>query len=209
MLLIVLTPDKTLNNEPDIVNDLFRSGLQKLHLRKPLFSVPDYSAYLRRIDRRYHGRVVVHGAYGLLPVFGLGGIHLSSHARGSEALMQSIRHVPPAIISASFHSWQEVGQNDLAYKYVFISPVSDSISKAGYKAAIDLNGAMETKQRLAQGGRYCPAIIGLGGVGAGQIKLLDRHGFDGGAVLGAIWGAEDPVGEFLKINKEVILAERR
>jgi thiamine monophosphate synthase len=45
--------------------------------------------------------------------------------------------VDKVAISGSFHSWEEIRANRFPYTYVFISPVYDSISKAGYKAAID------------------------------------------------------------------------
>jgi thiamine-phosphate pyrophosphorylase len=99
--------------------------------------------------------------------------------------------LPTTDISTSFHSWQEIKENNHPYKYVFISPVFDSISKKDYKAGIDLLGATTVKNELAESGKYCPGIIGLGGVDAQSIKTLHEYGFDGAAMLGAIWNVDN------------------
>jgi thiamine-phosphate pyrophosphorylase len=196
MQLIVITPEKATVNEIEIVNQLFSNGLQRLHVRKPLFMVEEYRRYIERIDPQYYNRLVIHGCFELSEEFKLGGIHLNSSMRNDKVLLQSIKHISSSLVSSSFHGWAELLEQDLPYGYVFISPVFDSISKEGYKAGIDLKGAMETKHALASRQKVCPAIIGLGGVGAGQLKVLDDHGFDGAAMLGAIWQAGDPVSAF-------------
>ena len=91
--------------------------------------------------------------------------------------------------------------NERPYGYVFISPVFDSISKAGYKAAIDLQQCAAVRQEVIKARGYCPQIIGLGGVGAEQVRILQANGFDGAALLGSVWGAEDVVGAFVDIAK--------
>jgi thiamine-phosphate pyrophosphorylase len=199
MQLIVLTPEHTQENETEVVSNLFALGLQRLHLRKPLFKEPDYKAYLAAIDKQYHSSVVIHNNFQLYEELALGGIHLNSASRNDSAVPDQVKHLPPSVISTSFHSWQEIEKNRFGYGYVFISPVFDSITKEGYKAGIDLAGAEEARGVLAIQGKYCPAIIALGGVDAKHIKKLHQHGFDGAALLGAIWKDEDPVEKFESI----------
>jgi thiamine-phosphate pyrophosphorylase len=196
MKLLVITPDKAVVNEFAIVNQLFYNGLERLHVRKPLFEHAAYKRYIEAIDPQYHNRVIIHGSFQLLEELGLGGIHLNSSMRNDKVLLQSINSIPSSLVSSSFHGWAELLEHDLPYQYVFISPVFNSISKEGYKAGIDLKGAMETKRTIAARQNVCPAIIGLGGVGVGQLKTLCDHGFDGAAMLGAIWLADDPVSTF-------------
>ena len=203
MQLIIITPETTMVNETGIINQLFLNGMQRLHLRKPSFTLPDYADYIRSVHVCYHSRIVVHGCYGLFSALGLGGIHLSSAARNNGTVGKEIMHIPPRFISTSFHAWQEVEENDVAYGYVFISPVFDSISKKGYKAGISLGGAVEIKRKFALAAKYCPPVIGLGGIAAPQIGLLQQHGFDGAAILGSIWAATDPVRPFVAINNKV------
>jgi thiamine-phosphate pyrophosphorylase len=145
--------------------------------------------------------VILHSHYSLSAELGTGGIHLSSHVRNDPEVFLQIKNQQPKSVSTSFHSWGEILENEFPYQYVFISPVFDSISKEGYYANIYLDGAADTKKALAQQKKHCPAIVGLGGVDAGHIATLHQHGFEGAALLGAIWMAEDPVKAFEEVIK--------
>jgi thiamine-phosphate pyrophosphorylase len=193
MQLIIITPDATSGEETKIINSLFEHGLQRLHLRKPSFVIQDYRDYLMEIDRQYHSCISIHRCFELYHEFRLGGIHLNSMARNDAQAWQQVKDIPPSAVSTSFHAWEEVEENTFPYGYVFISPVFDSISKNGYKAGIDLAKAKEIKQSLATQNRHCPSIIGLGGVGVQQLATLYQCGFDGAAMLGAIWQSENPL----------------
>lgn len=196
MNLLVITPEQNVPAEARIVNDLFARGLQRLHVRKQGYTTAQCRDYITTIDQRYYSRIVVHSSFELFHELGLGGIHLNSHSRTEDNTWKSIVDVPQSVISTSFHSWQEIEENDFPYNYVFISPLFDSISKAGYSGSIDLSGAVSIKEYLKIHGRYCPKIIGLGGVGGSQLNDLRSNGFDGAAMLGAIWLSEDPVSSF-------------
>jgi thiamine-phosphate pyrophosphorylase len=196
MQLIVITPEDNVKHEAKIVNDLFAVGLQRLHLRKPAFTLTDTRNYIREIDEQYHSRIVLCGSFELKDEYQVGGIHLNSKARKDPSILKIAAGIKPQLVSTSFHSWQEIREDLFPYGYVFISPVFDSISKQEYKAGIDLSGANEIKQEFLLENRYCPGIIGLGGVGSEQIILLKEKGFDGAAVLGGIWTSQDPLGTF-------------
>ena len=203
MQLIVITPDGQINDEARIVNSLFANGLQRLHVRKPSFGAGDLRKYLERLDSQWYDRVVVNSSFELYNEFKIGGIHLSSFTREDSNTWSQIADIPPSAISTSYHGWREIEDNDFSYGYVFISPVFDSISKTGYHAAINLAGAIETKQKLAKENEYCPSIIGLGGISTNQIEAMHRYGFDGIAMLGAIWQSENPVKTFVELERVV------
>jgi thiamine-phosphate pyrophosphorylase len=205
MELIVITPEISVANEVAIVNQMLMGGLRHLHVRKPGFTDAEYGNYITGIDAGFRERIVIHGVFHIYEELKLGGIHLSSFSRNDEQLQQTIRHIPPSVISTSFHSWAEIEENTFPYRYVFISPVFDSISKTGYKAAIDLGKAAEVKRNFKTQNRYCPQIIGLGGVDMPQLEVLRRHGFDGAAMLGAVWGEEDKLG---KVATAISIANR-
>jgi len=198
MELIVITQEDAISNETDIVSRLFDIGLQRLHLRKPQFTAEECINYINAIKSKYHSRIVIHGCFELFSELGLGGIHLNTAARSDQETRERINHISASFISTSFHSWEEIRDNEFPYRDVFISPVFDSISKKGYKAGIDLAGAIETKRELERRTKYCPKIIGLGGVGVLQIETLRQHGFDGAAMLGAIWTAQDAASVLIK-----------
>ena len=197
MQLIIITQDIATEREAETVNELFAKGLQRLHIRKPLFSADDYRHYINIIDSKYHKRLVISGCFELWNEYELGGIHLNSHMRNEPAVWQAIALIPAAAISTSFHTWQEVMDNSFPYSYVFISPVFDSISKRGYSGSIDISRAITVKDHFTENKQYCPGIIGLGGVGQAQLNVLYQNGFDGAAMLGSIWQARDPADTFV------------
>ncbi len=201
MQLIVITPEADIAHEGRLVNELFANGLQRLHLRKNAnYDANDYRNYIHSIDKQYHSRIVIYCCFELLAEFELGGMHLSAATRDDKEIGQIVSILSPSFISTSFHSWAEIRNNRFRYRYVFISPVFDSISKKGYNADINFDGLSETKIYLRERNIYCPKIMGLGGVNANNIGQLSAAGFDGGVVLGGIWLAEDPVAAFVKMR---------
>lgn len=200
MQLAVITPNIEFENEVTIANQMFSNGLKLLHLRKKGFDKAAYRDYIGGVDQQYHGRIVVHDHFELFQELDLGGIHLSSHLREKENIASLINGVPENRISTSFHTWEEIIENTFPFRYVFISPVFDSISKTDYKANVDLEEAEEVRRACKQRTAHIPEIFGLGGVAADQLPILNRHGFDGAAVLGAVWESDDPFRSFLEIN---------
>ena len=114
--------------------------------------------------------------------------------------MSRILELYPISLSASVHSWREVEENNYPLNYVFISPVYNSISKKGYQASIDLNYLQPLKDNAATD---LPAVVALGGVTHAHIPELFQKGFDGVAVLGAIWEEADPLAAFSKIKNAI------
>lgn len=193
MELIVITPEANVPDETTTVNKLFAAGLAKLHLRKPGFTTEEYRNYIGAIDERYHKRIVLCGGFEIWNEFKLGGVHLSSSMRNDENTWDKIEDVPMSVLSTSFHSWDEVKENSFPYRYVFVGPVFDSVSKEGHKGIVDVSGAKETKAQLAEAGKRCPALIALSGVAVTDMRYLHRNGFDGAAMLGTIWQSPNPV----------------
>jgi thiamine-phosphate pyrophosphorylase len=204
MRLIVLTCEREFVGEINVINKLFVNGLDRLHIRKYQYTAHDYRGYIRQVDPIYHHRIVIHGGFELVHEFGLAGIHLSSYIRNDGSAQEHVKAVSAEHISTSFHSWREIEENTYPYGYVFISPVFDSISKPGYNAAIDKERVAEVKAHCRAAHGYCPAIYGLGGVDAGNVAMLAKNGFDGGVILGGVWGKDDPVNAFVAIKNAII-----
>ena len=134
--------------------------------------------FLGEIDTRYHNRIVLHDHYELIHEFNLKGLHFN---RRNESGTYEFH-------SASMHSFEEIENTGKDYEYVFLSPIFDSISKEGYKAKFtneDLLSflAMEHETK----------IIALGGIELSNMDHCFNIGFDGVALLGSIWNANDPV----------------
>lgn len=200
MKLILITPDHPVAQELSVVNACFAQGLQRLHLRKKGFDIEMYRNYIASVDQSFHNRIVLTEYFSLLQEFDLGGVHLNSHIRDLKQTWDELEILKPRHISASFHSWDEIADTQNNLDYVFISPVFDSISKRGYKAGIDLDGARMLKETKSD----FPEIIGLGGVHASNIRFLKEREFDGAALLGAVWEAKDPVTAYREIQMAVL-----
>lgn len=203
MNLIIVTPEIDHPQETDLINTFFSNGLLKLHLRKPFFTLSDYRNFLNRIDPKYHSRISVNGNFSLLNEFSGLGIHVTSQVREEAFFPKIIDLLEPSTISTSFHSWNEIEDNHYPFDYVFISPVFNSISKKGYKASIDLSRVKQVKLKIILKNEKPPSIIALGGVDATTIAVLYQNGFDGVAVLGAIWESENPTASFIKIKENI------
>lgn len=77
---------------------------------------------------------------------------------------------------------------------VLYSPLFPSISKAGYGPSIDLDSLARQVQAIrSQHHQNLPRLIGLGGIDAGNVTLVHQAGFDGAALMGALWQSPDPV----------------
>ena len=196
MKLYLITPPQTGKDELSLARHFLERGLHKLHIRKPDYNEEELRQYILSIPSPFHPRLALHGAPGLANEFPAMGIHLRSSDRQNAALLQQVHQLRPASLSASFHAWKEIMENTTPYDYVFISPVFDSISKQGYKAAIDPEGHAQLKQWALQHKKQLPVIVALGGVNAATLPQLQQNGFEGAALLGAIWESASPIASY-------------
>ena len=123
---VVITLPHFIEDEATYINQLFESGIDLLHFRKPESSQADCEKLLKTISEKWYSRIVIHDHFELCMKYHLHGIHLNRR-----------NHQIPAnftgSISRSCHSLYEVREAlALHYDYVFLSPIYDSISKQGY-----------------------------------------------------------------------------
>jgi thiamine-phosphate pyrophosphorylase len=147
------------------------------------------------------------------------GIHYTEKSRPRPPL-------PPKdnlTISSAFHDLQQLDVKYGALDYAFLSPIFDSISKAGYQAAFDLNdlttciaacniplvalggkgGSLHTPhtvhlkscstRSLEVPCRLKVSYLAFAGITAANIPQVKRLGFSGAAVLGSVWSSSNPV----------------
>lgn len=176
MEFVALTTDRIFPGEAGALNRLFAEGLPVLHLRKPSATEEESRTLLSQIEPIYMGRIVLHDHFGLVPEFGLKGVHLNG--RNPVRPGFGTGHV-----SRSCHSLAEVARYAQEYDYVFLSPVFDSISKSGYGAAFTHDRLLAAKDE----GVINDRVYALGGIDAGNVRKAAAYGFGGVAVLGALW----------------------
>lgn len=172
LMKIYITPEDILPGEPAMVERVLDCGWDYVHLRHPGASLRDMRNLIEAIGQRYHGRLRLHGHFILASEFNLGGLHLNRRCM----------EVPPFYsgpVSRSCHSVEEVRRSK-GCDYVTLSPVFDSISKPGYRAAFS-TGELVSLNEIAE-----PGVIALGGVRPDRIKEIEKYNFRGFAVKGGI-----------------------
>jgi len=189
MKLIAISYPGSFNDEHIIINGLFNEGLEILHLRKPDWSRGDVAKLLDMIDAKFHNRIVLHSHYELYGMYNLMGIHFT---RKTMHLIDLYKY-SPIHKSISCHSYEEIDRYKHVMDYCFISPVFDSISKQGYKSAINLN----VLEVYAQ----CSQIVALGGIDVTRLRDLQDINLYGAAMLGYLWNSESVIDAFLKAKQ--------
>lgn len=177
---ILITLPRILKNEAETLAALCGAGVSIIHIRKPEASEPEIEELLKTLQAlgADMSRLTIHYNEPLARKYGLGGVHLRIEellAGAGEGLRRS----------CSAHGWTEAERAATDADYVFLSPLFDSISKPGYRSAIDPAEAAERLRRRK--GR----IVALGGIRPANIARVRRIGFDGAAVLGAAWSADE------------------
>ena len=184
MKLIVISPEGEDPREQSVLAQLFAAGLTSYPLRKPAWTREQLSAWLRALPVEFHPCIVLHSRHDLAAEFTIGGVHNAP----TTTCFTSLR-------SHAVHSLVELrGLLDARARLLF-SPVFESLSKPGYGPAFaheELRAALALPRRAE--------VIALGGIDVSRISACCDLGFDGVAVLGAIWQATDPVRAFAELQ---------
>jgi len=188
MKIIVITPETFHAAEAGTINNLFRAGLEYLHIRKPAAKEETVRALIKCIDQSFYRRIIIHKYVSLQEEMKLGGIHIKL-----ETFSTLVKSAFEGILSASAHRIEECRSLSKPNAHLFISPVFNSLSKEGYLA----NPTLLNKGNIARGGK----LIALGGISAHNILEVEKNGFDGAAVLGYLWNSTNPVNQFLQLQK--------
>ena len=191
-MVVVISPEKDVKNEINILNQLFKAGLEYYHLRKPEKNYDEYCDYLNRLDSKYHNKIIVHYFHELINAFNLKGIHFQEQKRRNhiDSPGQYFKGLSMfgKTISSSFHEPEDLNACYFEFDYHLLSPVFSSISKKGYEGrGFNVNHIDKN-------------IIGMGGVTINNLSEFDKLGFIGVGVLGGIWNSNTPVEDFKKMK---------
>ena len=193
-LLFGITPAFLSSLQLSQVNDLFQEGLDYLYIR----SEAAWHPLLEKIDPAYHPRLLLPG---YVPGGAAGSKYLRHIREKERPLCQVEGGRSQSFFSTSIHDLSVVAQLAGHYTYVFYSPLFPSISKPGYLPQLSLSAVAFQLAGLQQNARDLPGIIGLGGVNATNIAQVKAAGFQGAALLGALWQSGSPAENLVKIKK--------
>lgn len=196
--LIVISDPGNPAEEASLLNRMFAAGLSLLHLRKPEHKPDELYGLLNAIDPAYRERIV-------LPFSLAGDRRLPfpeySKVHFFEALRQRTKpeyfgslQSRGYTLSTSVHDVATMETLSSAFTYTFLGPVFDSISKPGYTG---MN--RDTLQSLPVNRKI--KVFALGGIDEHNCGEALSYGFDGVAVLGAVWNSKAPLEQFKKIQQ--------
>ncbi|HEY0944286.1 MAG TPA: thiamine phosphate synthase [Opitutaceae bacterium] len=209
MKLVVFSPEAPDPREIDVIAELFARGLERYHVRKPHEPRPALAAWLTELPAEWRKRMVLHQHHELVDTLGLGGRHfraVPASAGGPPAPDAGQRPALPGITSRSCHELAALRSALGRYDAVFFGPVFPSISKPGYGPRAEFSAkdvAALLASRSADEQRRTD-VLALGGVTSENIAQCRALGFDGVAVLGAVWHASDPVAAFANLQEEIL-----
>lgn len=201
MKIIVISSSRKSEEEPQMVCELFENGLQTFHLRKTKFSTRELKNYILQIPSQYHDRIVIHSHHNLAFKFKLRGIHLTKSHLGNKLKTWIIIHLlkikrPHLIVSTSFSKLSNLYDTDVNYDYVFLSPIFDSLTSK-YQSGFTEQSLKTVMAKTKF------TVIARGGVDIDSIQKVNEIGFHGIALYNAIWRKQDPVSEFIRIQKKI------
>lgn len=175
--LILLTTPENLMSECNSLEALLAiGGIDYLHVRKDTQDSEYIKKIVNRIPKIFRPNLVLHGHQAIAEHYKIGAYHHKTHSDYSADIQTTFQ-------TKAFHSIEEIKNCKHPYKYGFLSPVFDSITKKDYKSTFDFK---ELKQFLHSDQKPFP-IFALGGIAPGNVKICKELGFDGVAVMGAIW----------------------
>lgn len=183
---IVVTLPYFFEGEAERITMMMQAGLERLHLRKPESDMEQCRQLITQIPACYHPRIVLHDHFSLVKEFAIGGVHVNGrNPLSQEDFDDLVSHSHPLTCSKSCHSLDEVrrAHESGQFDYVSLSPIFDSISKQGYKAAFSHSDLLQA----GASGLFDHAVMALGGVCADNIGEVMQHGFAGVMVLGDAW----------------------
>jgi len=188
--LILISQPNFFVGEKEILISLFENDLHYFHLRKPERTKNELAAFIESIPKIYHNRIIVHSHYSLVNDFTLKGIHCKAIGRDEFYNYEHLKIQK----SISTHGFCEAGSVEQLFDYAFLSPIFDSISKSGYNQAYQHDAVCQFLTRPNK-----TDFIALGGITEKNILLCKEMGFKGVALLGYIWGNQNPLEQWKTI----------
>jgi thiamine-phosphate pyrophosphorylase len=179
-MVIVISNPTSVKDEHVIINQLFEEGLELFHLRKPASSVTELSSLLKNIEIKHYAKIALHQHHEIADQFGLKRVHYTEENRKNIFESDLNKQLQKNnILSSSIHDIEAYKKVSAHFDYVFLGPVFNSISKPGYHSILKNGFQIPVLRKIK--------IIALGGIDNKKAEDARTYGFDGIAVLGAIW----------------------
>jgi thiamine-phosphate pyrophosphorylase len=189
---IGITDDNVLSQDKELLENLLAGGLDYLYWRNSL-----EEELLPPVAPTYQDRCLVAAPSAKL-VRTPFRWHLKESDRQRLVTAGDLTHEKP--FSTSIHQLSEWPKLAGQVEMVFYSPLFESISKPGYGPTVRLDILTEQIGAMREQQSTLPLLIGLGGITADTVAQVRQAGFDGAALMGALWQMPDPVAALQEIR---------
>ncbi|GAB3766598.1 thiamine phosphate synthase [Spirosoma pomorum] len=195
--LIGITNDSPTSQDGGLLDSLLANGLDYLYWRNPHAEAP-----LPPVASTYRSQCLI-----AAPSPGLVEAPFRWHLKEMDRqLLAAVDDQPSQkTFSTSIHQLGEWPELAGRVKVVFYSPLFSSISKPGYGPTVSLDTIARQVGAMRQQYTALPLLIGLGGITADTVSQVRQAGFDGAALMGALWQTPDPVAALQKIRESIYL----
>lgn len=184
-MLLVITHPERMPGETLAWQQLLSAGADAILLRKPGWEEDDYEQALEQTDPACYPRLLIARHSKLRERYGLLGLHLSENLRNSTPPQQlELWRRQGCQLSTGVHTASVLPAMGPYWDLLLLSPTFDSISKPGYKGQVSAGFHLQRDTGM-NGAR----VLALGGVDHTNAGMAKAMGFDGVALLGAIWKA--------------------
>lgn len=191
--LVLFTPNDG-SWDAKAVRRLFDAGLARLHVQyRRDWQQHNYEQFLRSLPEAYWPRLVLEDQPDLVLARKLGGFQMHP---GERVPRRWPKH---GVLAAKCHSYDELQQCEKHCRYVFLTPIFESVSKKDHRPRRTLREYEVILQRWkAEGGA---PVFALGGITPRNIAQVRTMGFDGAAFIGSVWKQPDPVKAFIDLER--------
>lgn len=205
MTLVVVSPAEEDRREPAALGAMIEAGLGHYHLRKPGWPRAALARFLALLPADWHPRLVLHTCHELVNEFGVAGLHHRACRPPPGPFAGRVPAAKHLLVSRTCHDTGALPALLGSCDRVLLSPIFNSLSKPGYEPdARVAHGPIAAILAARHAGQRRTEVCALGGIDASRLAACRALGFDGVAVLGAIWNSADPRQAFLGIRSALL-----
>ena len=211
MKFILITPPYSHPNEIEILSIAYELGVDRIHIRKPAIAEKTLRIYLDKLGEKIMSKASLHYYENLMKDYLFSGFHYSSN-NWKEIMNEENEFINDnnVLLSSSFHHLNEIQAKGNGLDYAFCSPVFPSISKEGYLPSFEWDlslgaSAIEGVTLSHSLNTSELELYALGGITSQKVVECKNRGFQGVAVLGAIWNQKtmkEAINELEKTKRE-------
>ncbi|RXJ45827.1 thiamine phosphate synthase [Gelidibacter gilvus] len=191
-MIVLIAPQKDIENETQILDQLFESGLECYHLRKPYKTAQEYVNFITEIDPKYRNRIVLHHFHELTNNFDLKGIHFEEEQRRKyiESPTRYFKNLKlfGKTISSAFHELNDLEHSDFEFDYHFLwSQFPSETQTTSERKRSDVNGIDKL-------------IFCVSELDANTIHEIFALGYKGIVVMEDFWQSKEPLENFTNLK---------